>query len=117
MTYPGVPSSQARESVSIPCEQPPLSMVRYLLVDNRDGRVLTELASAEQAVRLLGRVIRDPHGDPAVRLMRLDHQQGSLAETTSMVSIRPLPPHMARGRRQATAARPSALRNRPTRIH
>jgi hypothetical protein len=71
-------------------------VVRYLLVDDRDGRVLAELASAQQAMRLLCRFPRNPHGSPAVSVVRLNHQQGTLTDTTSMVSVRPLPPFMAR---------------------
>jgi hypothetical protein len=75
----------------------PLSSVaRYLLVDDRDGRVLAELASAHQAVRLLGLLECNPHADPPVSLVRLDHQQGGLIGVTSTVSMRPLPPPMAR---------------------
>ena len=65
-------------------------MARYLLVDDRDGRVLAELASPQQAVRLLSRLKDTPQGGPPVRVVRLDHQQGSLTEVTSMVSMRPL---------------------------
>jgi ABC-type cobalamin transport system ATPase subunit len=72
------------------------SVARYLLVDDRDGRVLAELASAHQAVRLLGLLVCNPHADPQVSVVRLDHQQGSLIDVTSMVSMRPLPPLMAR---------------------
>ena len=71
-------------------------MARYLLVDDRDGWVLAELASAQQAVRLLGRLGRNPHGSPTVSVVRLDHQQGDLTDVTSMVSMRPLPPLVAR---------------------
>jgi hypothetical protein len=66
-------------------------MVRYLLVDDRDGRVLAEFAGHLQAARVLARQARNWHGDPQVRLVRLAHQQGSLSDITSMVSIRPLP--------------------------
>ena len=71
-------------------------MARYLLVDDRDGRVLAELASVQQAMQLLGRFPGNSPGSPTVRLVRLDHQQGSLIETTSTVSMRPLPPLMPR---------------------
>jgi hypothetical protein len=68
--------------------------VRYLLVDDRDGRVLAELASAEQAVRLLGRFARMPHASSTVSLVQLDDHQGSLTGISSTVSMRPLPPLM-----------------------
>jgi hypothetical protein len=67
-------------------------MSRYLLVDDTDGRVLAELASARQAALLLGRRERHPQGTPKVSLVRLDHQSGSLTDIFSMVSVRPLPP-------------------------
>jgi hypothetical protein len=69
-------------------------MVRYLLVDDSDGSVLAEFASAEQAVRLLGRLARSPHEGPSVSVVRLHHQQGDLTDVSSMVSVRPLPPLM-----------------------
>jgi hypothetical protein len=71
-------------------------VVRYLLVDDRDGRVLAELASLQQAARLLARHARKPHGDLPVSVVRLDHQQGGLTDITSMVSMRPLPPLITR---------------------
>jgi hypothetical protein len=71
-------------------------MVRYLLVDDTDGRVLAELASPVQAARLLARQVRNPDRAPPVSLVRLDHQQGSLSDITSMVSIRLLPSPVTR---------------------
>ena len=71
-------------------------MVRYLLVDDRDGRVLAELAGAHQATRVLARHAREPHDEPPVSVVRLDHQQGSLTDITSMVTMRQLPPPMTR---------------------
>ena len=65
-------------------------MVRYLLVDDRDGRVLAELASPMQAMRVLAGHARDWDGDPPVSLVRLEHQRGDLSDITSMVSIRRL---------------------------
>jgi hypothetical protein len=71
-------------------------VARYLLVDDRDGRVLGELASARQAVRLLGLLDPSPDGDPPLSVVRLDHQQGSLTDVRSWVSTRPLPPLIER---------------------
>jgi hypothetical protein len=71
-------------------------MVRYLLVDDRDGSVLAELASAQQAVRLLGGLARNLHEGPWVSVARLHHEQGDLTDVRSMVSVRPLPPPMER---------------------
>jgi hypothetical protein len=72
------------------------SVPNYLLVDDRDGRILAELASAGQAARLLGRLERTA----PVRLWRVDHRQNELTEVTSVVSARPLPPLMARPARR-----------------
>jgi hypothetical protein len=77
-------------------------VARYVLVDDRDGRVLAELASAEQAVRMFGRFARSPGGDAQVSVVRLDHQQGGLSEVTSVVSMRPLPPVTERRPRKDT---------------
>ena len=71
-------------------------MVRYLLVDDRDGSVLAELPSAQQAARELARHAGSQDADSQVSVVRLDHQQGSLTEITSMVSVRPLPPLITR---------------------
>jgi hypothetical protein len=78
-------------------------VARYLLVDDRDGGVLAEFASAAQAMALLrqamgllSRLERTPQGAPPLSLVRLDHQQGSRTEVFSMVSMRPLAPLMAR---------------------
>jgi hypothetical protein len=80
-------------------------MVRYLLVDNRDGRVLAEFASAWQAALLLCLLERD---SPEVSLVRFHHQQGSLIDITSMVSVRPLPPlSERRARTKRSPDRPS----------
>ena len=72
------------------------SMSHYLLVDDRDGRILTELASADQAMRLLRRLGRSPDADLPFSVVRLDHDQRDLAEVTSLVSMRPLPPLLTR---------------------
>jgi hypothetical protein len=71
-------------------------VARYLLVDDRDGRVLAEFADALQAAGVLVRRAGSPHPDPPVSVVRLDHQQGALTDITSMVSIRPLPPLISR---------------------
>jgi hypothetical protein len=84
-------------------------MARYLLVDDRDGRVLAELASAQQAVLLLGLLERNPQRTPKISMVRLDHQRGNLTDITSMVSVRPLPPLVTR------RARIIRSRDRPSR--
>jgi hypothetical protein len=83
-------------------------VVRYLLVDDRDATVLAERASPQQAARLFARHARNPHGEPPVSLVRLDTQQGSLTDITSMVSMRPLAPLITRpGRIKRSPDRPS----------
>jgi hypothetical protein len=73
--------------------------VAYLLVDNRDGRVLAQLASAAQAARLVSRFAGTADGAPPVDLVRFDHHQGNVVDITSMVSMRPLAPRARRRRR------------------
>jgi hypothetical protein len=84
------------------------SMVRYLLVDDRDGRVLAELASAQHAAWAAMQAIR---GDSPVSVVRLDHEEGSLTDITSMTSMRPLPPLITRRARiKRSPDRPSQHR-------
>ena len=83
-------------------------MVRYLLVDERDGSVLAELASADQAARVLAHLALNERGDPRVSVVWTDHHQGSLAGVASMVSMRPLPsPVTRRTRANGSLVRPS----------
>jgi hypothetical protein len=83
-------------------------VARFLLVDDRDGRVLAELSSAQQAAQVLVRHARNTRGDPHVSVVRLDHQQGSLTDITSMVSMRGLPPLLERRARiKSSPDRPS----------
>jgi hypothetical protein len=71
-------------------------MVRYLLVDDRDGGVIAELASGNQALRLLARLERTPDGGGApISVVRIDSGGGGLGDASSMVAMRPLPPLMA----------------------
>ena len=79
-------------------------MTRYLLVDDRDGRVLAELASPRQAGLLLSRLEDDSQGGPAVSVVRLDHQEGSLTGVSSTVTMRPLVSVIAR---QAQGEKPT----------
>ena len=65
-------------------------MVRYLLVDDRDGRVLVELAGPAQAARLAARYNRSPSGDLPVRVVRVAEHEGSLIGVASLMSVRPL---------------------------
>jgi hypothetical protein len=65
-------------------------MAQYVLVDDRDGRVIAELASLEQAARLLRRLEAMPQGAPPMRLVRLNRRRRELSEVSSIVAIRPL---------------------------
>ena len=66
--------------------------VRYLLVNDRDGRVLAELASVEQALRLLERIgRRRPALAAGVSLVRFSESQGSVVGTSTSASLRVLP--------------------------
>ena len=67
-------------------------MVRYLLIDDRDGRVLAELSSAEQAARLLARAARTSDGGLTFSVVRIEHAEGSVAGVDSRISMRTLPP-------------------------
>jgi hypothetical protein len=62
-------------------------MVRYRLVDDRDGTVLAERASAEQALRLFGPLMRDPHRRVRISVVVLDHELGGMAEVASIGSM------------------------------
>jgi hypothetical protein len=42
-------------------------------------------------MRLFCRFACNPDGSPAVSVVRVDHHQGALTGTTSIVSVRPLP--------------------------
>ena len=64
----------------------------YLLVNDSDSRVVAELESADQALRLLERVSRR-HPDVAAGLsvVSFHDNQGSLAGASISVSVRVLP--------------------------
>ena len=64
-----------------------------LLVDDRDGRVLAELDSHEQALCLLERLSSDDPATPEyLCIVALTGGQGALVGTESSVVIRPLHP-------------------------
>jgi hypothetical protein len=85
-------------------------MVHYLLVDDRDGSVLAEIASARQALQLLSRLGGDPHEAPPISVVRLQHEQGDLSDVSSIVSARPLQPLMQR-RARTSPDRPNDARS------
>jgi hypothetical protein len=66
-------------------------MAQYVLVDDRDGSVIAELASPEQAARLLRRLEAMPQGAPPMSLMRLNRRRRKLSDVSSIVAMRPLP--------------------------
>ena len=69
---------------------PPIEMP-LLLVDDRDGRVITELESQEEGLRLLEAMARDDPNTPEyLCLVALDDRQGAILRTESSVTIRPL---------------------------
>ena len=65
-------------------------VAQYLLVDDRDGSVIAELASPEQAARLLSRM--EPQGGPPISVVRVERHSGDLTDISSIVAMRPLPP-------------------------
>jgi hypothetical protein len=65
-------------------------MARYLLVDDRDGSVIAELASPEQAAGLLRRLEAMPQGAPPMRIVRLDRRRRTFSDVSSIVAMRPL---------------------------
>jgi hypothetical protein len=60
-----------------------------LLVDDHDGRVLAELESHEQALRLLEKMAsEDPEGGQTLCIVELRDRQGAVLATESSVTIR-----------------------------
>ena len=63
-----------------------------LLVDDRDGRVVAQMETAEDAQRVLEAWARDDGSIPDhLCLIELGSHQGPLLGTESSVKIRPLP--------------------------
>jgi hypothetical protein len=62
-----------------------------LLVDDHDGRVVAELESPEQALRLLERIASDdPDTADSLCIVALDRRPGEIVASESSVTIRPL---------------------------
>jgi hypothetical protein len=62
-----------------------------VLVDDRDGRVITELESPEEALRLLEAMATDhPKAPEYLCIVALEDRQGTILGTESSVRIRPL---------------------------
>jgi hypothetical protein len=90
--------------------QPCRTVARYLLVDDRNGRILAELASARQAEALLARIEGSAYGASPVSLVVLDHRRG-LDEVKSLVSMQALPqPPRRPGPRTPSPDRPIDFR-------
>ena len=63
-----------------------------LLVDDRDGRVVAELESQDEVLRVLETLASDDSATPDyLCIVELNDRQGSLLGTASAVTIRPLP--------------------------
>lgn len=66
-------------------------MEGYLLVDDRDGRVLLEIADPVEAFRLLDELrLKVADLAEAISLVRFDARQGSLAGTETTTRLRTL---------------------------
>ena len=88
-----------------------MSPVSYLIVDDREGRVLAEFHRIHDAVRAM----KDAPGprSESVRLVVFDDSGGTLARTESWISVRTLgerssvlrPPTRRRGRARSNARR------------
>jgi hypothetical protein len=74
-------------------------MLRYLLVDEREGRVIGEAASPALAAQLRRR-LETARGDAQISLVRLNHEQNRLSAVSSMVAMRPLSPLAPRSARK-----------------
>jgi hypothetical protein len=60
-----------------------------LLVDDRDGRVIAELESHEEALRLLERLAgADPETAERLCIVAFNDHQGAMVATESSVTIR-----------------------------
>ena len=69
----------------------PLIQMPLVLVDDRDGRVITELESPQEGLRLLEAMARDDPDTPEyLCIVALDDRQGAILGTESTVTIRSL---------------------------
>ena len=63
-----------------------------LLVDDRDGRVVAELESQDEALRVLEALAREEASIPEYYcLVELDSRDGTIVGVDSSIKIRPLP--------------------------
>lgn len=66
-------------------------MEGFLLVDDRDGRVLLELSDPVEALRVLDELEQDdPERARTLSLVRFEGRRGSLIGTERTTRIRPL---------------------------
>ena len=66
-------------------------MEGFLLVDDRDGRVVEEIGNPAEAFRLLDELNQDhPELAETLCLVRFDGRQGSLIGTETTTRVRPL---------------------------
>ena len=66
-------------------------MMPLMLVDDRDGRVLAQVDTQEEALRLLEAMAADDANQPSyLCLVVCDSSQGAFVETDSSVKIRTL---------------------------
>ena len=66
-------------------------MQGFLLVDDRDGRVLEEIGNPAEAFRLLDELKQDyPELAGTLCLVRFDGRHGSLIGTETTTRVRPL---------------------------
>jgi hypothetical protein len=66
-------------------------MQGFLLVDDRDGRVLEEIGNPVEAFRVLDELKQDhPELAETLCLVRFDGRQGSLIGTETTTTVRPL---------------------------
>ena len=66
-------------------------MEGFLLVDDRDGRVVEEIGNPAEAFRLLDELKQDhPELAETLCLVRFDGRQGSLIGTETTTRVRPL---------------------------
>jgi hypothetical protein len=70
---------------------PPGDVEGFLLVDNRDGRVLEQIIDPVEALRLLDELQLDyPELAAALCLIRFDERQGSVIATKTTTRVRSL---------------------------
>ena len=62
-----------------------------LLVDDRDGRIVAEVETEEDAQRVLESWLSDEGLPPYLCLVELSSHQGEIFGTDSSVKVRPLP--------------------------